>query len=388
MAPTPAHGGEAGGKANPLELQPSLAIWTLVVFVGLFFVLGRFAWKPLLQALHQREEHLEHVLHETERARNESEQLLAEHRRQMAQAADEVRAHAREGPARTPRRRPTRSSSRPRREAEAARAARPARDRHGPRPGPGRDLEKTADMAVSVAGRVLSKELSDDDHRRLLDARDQGAARRAGRANGHGGRRPRMTDSAAAPRANAEQSVVDDDQSELARRYADALVERGRRSEGQADAVLDELAAIERDVLKADPAVRRRSWPRPRSRRPRRTGSCVEVFGERASSLVLRFLRVLNRHDRLGLLAAVAREARPIWDRRHKRIPVQVRSAVPLDEGQVQALRDRLAGMIAATPDPARVDRPGADRRPGRPGRRPPLRRLGARTVSNSFAND
>ena len=62
-----------------------------MVFVGLFLVLGKFAWKPLLDALHQREQHLEHVLEETERARNESEGLLAEHRRQMARAADEVR---------------------------------------------------------------------------------------------------------------------------------------------------------------------------------------------------------------------------------------------------------------------------------------------------------
>ena len=42
-------------------------------------------------ALHEREKHLEHVLHETERARNESETLLSEHRKQMARAADEVR---------------------------------------------------------------------------------------------------------------------------------------------------------------------------------------------------------------------------------------------------------------------------------------------------------
>ena len=76
----------------------------------------------------------------------------------------------------------------------------------------------------------------------------------------------------------------------------------------------------------------------------------LEVFDGRASSLVLRFLRVLNRHERLGLLAAVRREARSIWDRRNRRIPVHVRSAVPLDEGQLQTLRDRLAGLIGGTP--------------------------------------
>ena len=66
--PTAAGHGAAASEPNILEPQPSLAIWTVVVFVGLLLVLGRFAWKPLLEALHQREDHLEHVLHDTERA--------------------------------------------------------------------------------------------------------------------------------------------------------------------------------------------------------------------------------------------------------------------------------------------------------------------------------
>src|SRR6185437_14741429 len=79
----PAHAGGHAGDPDPMEVQPSLAIWTVIVFLALFGVLAKFAWKPLLAALHQREEHLEHVLVETERARNESEQLLAQHRKQM-----------------------------------------------------------------------------------------------------------------------------------------------------------------------------------------------------------------------------------------------------------------------------------------------------------------
>ena len=84
-------GHPAEESANPLKPEPTLAIWTLAVFVLLMTVLGKFAWKPLIHALHEREKHLEHVLHETERARNESESLLSEHRKQMASAADEVR---------------------------------------------------------------------------------------------------------------------------------------------------------------------------------------------------------------------------------------------------------------------------------------------------------
>ena len=82
----------------------------------------------------------------------------------------------------------------------------------------------------------------------------------------------------------------------------------------------------------------------------------------------------LNRHGRLGLLAPLPGEARAgSGTRQHQRVPVFVRTAVPLDEGQQEALRERVAGMIGATPDHARRDRPRVDRRPDRPGWRPGL---------------
>src|SRR6266436_3528406 len=43
-------GQAAGGEPDIMEPQPSLAIFTVIVFLGLLFVLGRFAWKPLIAA--------------------------------------------------------------------------------------------------------------------------------------------------------------------------------------------------------------------------------------------------------------------------------------------------------------------------------------------------
>jgi F-type H+-transporting ATPase subunit b len=159
----------ADGEPNILEPQPNLALWTVVVFGGLLGVLYVFAWKPLLAAMHNREEHLEHVLLETERARNESEQLLAEHRRRLAASEEQVRALIEEA-----RRNATAAADEIIRKAQAeAEAARQRAER---------DIEtardealseiwsRTADLAVSVAGRVLNKSLSEDDHRRLIDA--------------------------------------------------------------------------------------------------------------------------------------------------------------------------------------------------------------------------
>ncbi|WP_422929406.1 F0F1 ATP synthase subunit B [Singulisphaera sp. PoT] len=163
----PAHGAE--GKPNILKSEPPLALYTIIVFLGLLFVLGKFAWGPLIEALHKREEHLEHVLLDTEKARNESERLLAEHRRQMDEAEDRARALIDDA------RHQARATAeeivnKARAEAEAEHK-RALRDIESARDNALSELwSKTADLAVTVAGKVLDKNLSEDDHRHLIEA--------------------------------------------------------------------------------------------------------------------------------------------------------------------------------------------------------------------------
>ena len=153
---------------------------------------------------------------------------------------------------------------------------------------------------------------------------------------------------AAVPLESADRSWLSGDDAVVVRHYAEALVDAAV-AENQAEAALEDLEAIDREVLREHPKFSQvlGSSQVPGTEKDR---ILVDVFGDRVSSVVLRFLRVLNRHGRLGLLSALSREARQIWDRRHKRVPVYVRTAVPLDQGQEQALRERVAGMIAATP--------------------------------------
>jgi F-type H+-transporting ATPase subunit b len=177
---------EVHGAPNPLEPQPNLAIFTVVVFLGLLFVLGRFAWRPLLQALHRREEHLEHVLLETERARNESEQLLAEHRAQMAAAQDQVRALIEEA-RRNAQQAADEIVRKAQGEADASRQ-RAERDIAAARDQALSEIwTKAADLAVSAAAKVLDRSLTEDDHRRLFDAAVGALPEVQATANGRGG---------------------------------------------------------------------------------------------------------------------------------------------------------------------------------------------------------
>jgi F-type H+-transporting ATPase subunit b len=153
---------------NIIEPQSPLAIWTLLVFLGLMLVLGKFAWTPLMKALHEREAHLEHVLLDSEKARNEAEALAAQHRKELSQAADQVRALIEEA------RKEAQVAAnsiiqKAQAEAEASRQ-RAEREIAGAKDQALMEIwSQTADLAVSVAGKILSKELGETDHRRLVE---------------------------------------------------------------------------------------------------------------------------------------------------------------------------------------------------------------------------
>jgi F-type H+-transporting ATPase subunit b len=183
----PAAAGEAGHgeKTDPMKKEPTLAIWTLVVFLGLLAVLGKFAWGPLVQALHSREEHLEHCLLQSEKARNDAEQLLADHRKLMAEADDKVRAILYQA-----QRDAQSSATEILRQAQAdadASRERATRDIATARDQALADIwGQAANVAVSVAGKVLGKNLGEDDRRRLLD---QAIAELPSAPDGKGGSR-------------------------------------------------------------------------------------------------------------------------------------------------------------------------------------------------------
>jgi F-type H+-transporting ATPase subunit b len=80
-----------------LDINPGLIIWTTVTFILLVIVLGKVAWKPLLQALQDREQNIADALNKAEEARKESERLLAENTRKLAEANEQTSRILKEG---------------------------------------------------------------------------------------------------------------------------------------------------------------------------------------------------------------------------------------------------------------------------------------------------
>jgi F-type H+-transporting ATPase subunit b len=69
-------------------ISPSsgLIFWQLFGFLGLFFILVKFAWKPMLSALEERESSIENALKSAETARNEMANLKSENEKLLAEA--------------------------------------------------------------------------------------------------------------------------------------------------------------------------------------------------------------------------------------------------------------------------------------------------------------
>lgn len=86
-----------GGGAALFDVNLGLSLWTVVVFLLLLFILGKFAWGPILTAAEAREQRIQTALDEAARHRAEAATLLEQHRAQMADARRQAQEVITEG---------------------------------------------------------------------------------------------------------------------------------------------------------------------------------------------------------------------------------------------------------------------------------------------------
>ena len=72
---------------NQFEL--GLFFWQVLIFVGLIFLLKKFAWKPILDAVNDREEGIKNALESADNARKEMLNLQADNQRILQEARTE-----------------------------------------------------------------------------------------------------------------------------------------------------------------------------------------------------------------------------------------------------------------------------------------------------------
>ncbi len=155
------------GSVNPFAGDVGNAIWTVLIFVLVLIVLGKFAWGPILSALQSREDFIHESLSQAKKDREEAETRLKDYTEKIKDSKAEATAIVDEG----------------RRDAEVVKKrieedAKAEADKMIERAK--REISiatdsaikeiysTTAKLATSAASKVIRKELSSSDHERLI----------------------------------------------------------------------------------------------------------------------------------------------------------------------------------------------------------------------------
>jgi len=126
----------------------------------------------------------------------------------------------------------------------------------------------------------------------------------------------------------------------IAKVYAEALFRAGEKH-NQTEALLEELDSLIKDVFRASPDLENFLANRSIGREAK-APVIDKVLQGRANPMLIDFLQVLNRHERLDLLREIAASFRELGDQKAKRVRVTVKTAVALPDDQ----RERLLAQL------------------------------------------
>ena len=152
------------------EFSLGLFFWQSLIFIGLLFMLRKFAWKPILDAVNDRETSIKDALASAEAARDEMKNLQSDNQRILKEARAEKEALLKEA-------RTTRSElingAKEEAQEEAQKILSQAQDTiQSEKRAAVKELrEQVGSIAMEIAEKVLQKELENKD--RQLELVDQ-----------------------------------------------------------------------------------------------------------------------------------------------------------------------------------------------------------------------
>lgn len=167
------HANASVNMQSPQEFRSDLAIWTLAVFICLLVILGKFAWGPIMEGLEKREQSIAAMIDDAKQGQERAAEQLKEYEAKLAAAGEEARdlvAQARKDA----------ESAKDRILGEAQEAADRQRQRAVEDIEVAKNValqeitEKSVDLAVNLAGRIVRQQLNAEDHSQLIrEAMDQ-----------------------------------------------------------------------------------------------------------------------------------------------------------------------------------------------------------------------
>ena len=157
-----------GGDGNIFTGDLGYIIWTLVVFGLVVFVLGKFAWGPILEGLQQREDFIRDSLEKARIDRDSAQEQLKQYDDKLTEARAEATAIVEEG-------RRDAEVLRQRIEEEARAEAEKMIERAKREIGIAKETavkdlyNLSGTLATDIAARIVGRELKPEDHERLIE---------------------------------------------------------------------------------------------------------------------------------------------------------------------------------------------------------------------------
>lgn len=156
-----------GAGASPIVFSADLALFSLFVFLGLFFLLTKFAWKPLIAGLDAREQKIADQITAAHEANERAAATLRQYEQRLAAASDEanqILAQARQEAAAAKDRIVAEAAAEAQRQRSAAVA-----DIQAAKNQALRELaERSVDSAIALAGNLAKKEIDRKTHAQLI----------------------------------------------------------------------------------------------------------------------------------------------------------------------------------------------------------------------------
>lgn len=80
----------------PFQPTPGLALWSFIIFCLFWWLMSKYAFKPIAEGLNKREQSIKDSLEEAQKAREEMASLKAENEKILAEAREERAAMMKE----------------------------------------------------------------------------------------------------------------------------------------------------------------------------------------------------------------------------------------------------------------------------------------------------
>jgi F-type H+-transporting ATPase subunit b len=143
-----------------IKPEPGLLFWTTLIFLTFWYIMTRFAFKPIIQGLKKREQDIQAALDEAKKARDEMAHLNAENEKLIAQAREEraeILKEAKDAKDQIIAEAKERANAEYKRKVESA-----LQDIENQKQAAMVDLKnKAGQLAIDIAEKILQKELAD-----------------------------------------------------------------------------------------------------------------------------------------------------------------------------------------------------------------------------------